>query len=541
MCAVGPLLNKKKAKCSSVSIVGMRIIWLDILVFLGILIVAIARLPTPFGGDQALNLLFGQVIYHGGSPYRDLWDLKHLGVFFFFATGGGLFHFNEIGIHLFEMLWMLILALMVRVAAGRWLEHRTMASLAPALTVGLYYAVAGERYLTQTEAVVGLPVLASLWCSVEGVRSEHHRKLWLAASGFAAAVVLVFKILYVAIPTVFWLLAIRELNLRRRESLRRTVADVTPWLLAGALLPVVATLSFVVQKGVAALAFWTYFQHPAEVWSVVPMEPRRLARAIRSFVLSFAPALALAGLGAGDAVLFRRLDLMAAGLCAWVLIGLLLIAMQVISWWDYHFLLLLVPIGMLAARGVETLNRVLTAWLEPARLRLGRIVLALGLVVLFVPQLRSATRVTSDVLRGRPLPFSETGVAAYHAEHYPGYASIATRTAFLRDPRSHPGPIYVIDTPTYYVHARRPPAVPLLAPWFHPTDRLWKRLVEELVEASPPYVRVSDWALEAIVDVRPSLRDDVAGLVALIKTRYDILSRDEAGTWYIRRDLASRR
>jgi hypothetical protein len=52
---------------------------------------------------------------------------------------------------------------------------------------------------------------------------------------------------------------------------------------------------------------------------------------------------------------------------------------------------------------------------------------------------------------------------------------------------------------------------------------------------------VSDWALEAIVDVRPSLRDDVAGLVALIKTRYDILSRDEAGTWYIRRDLASRR
>ena len=37
---------------------------------------------------------------------------------------------------------MLALALVVRVAAGRWLEDRTSASLAPLLTVGLYYAIA---------------------------------------------------------------------------------------------------------------------------------------------------------------------------------------------------------------------------------------------------------------------------------------------------------------------------------------------------------------------------------------------------------------
>ena len=45
----------------------MRRLWLDVVVFLGIMVVAAARLPTPFGGDQALNLLIGQVIHDGGS------------------------------------------------------------------------------------------------------------------------------------------------------------------------------------------------------------------------------------------------------------------------------------------------------------------------------------------------------------------------------------------------------------------------------------------------------------------------------------------
>jgi hypothetical protein len=76
--------------------------------------------PESFFGDQALNALMGKVIASGGAPYADLWDLKHPGVFFFFAAGGMLFGFDEVGIHLFELLWMLVTALAVRVMAGRW-------------------------------------------------------------------------------------------------------------------------------------------------------------------------------------------------------------------------------------------------------------------------------------------------------------------------------------------------------------------------------------------------------------------------------------
>jgi hypothetical protein len=53
---------------------------LDIIVFAGILIVRLARLPAPFTGDQALNMLMGRVVANGGAPYVDLWDLKHPGI-----------------------------------------------------------------------------------------------------------------------------------------------------------------------------------------------------------------------------------------------------------------------------------------------------------------------------------------------------------------------------------------------------------------------------------------------------------------------------
>ena len=49
------------------------------------------------------------------------------------------------------------------------------------------------------------------------------------------------------------------------------------------------------------------------------------AQGRRSFVLSFAPAFALAGLGAAGALMQRRLDLLTVGLGAWLAIGILLI------------------------------------------------------------------------------------------------------------------------------------------------------------------------------------------------------------------------
>ena len=147
----------------------------------------------------------------------------------------------------------------------------------------------------------------------------------------------------------------------------------------------------------------------------------------------------------------------------------------------------------------------------------------------------------AEFLTSRPVPLSREGIAAYHARRYPTYALIRARTAFLRESGSHRGPIYVFDLPVYYLYAQRPPAIPWIAPWFHPTDRPWKRLLADLDDARPAYVRVSSAGLDGILGHRPSLRGDVERIVPFIEQRYRALRRDDGGTWYIRRDLPDSR
>ena len=519
---------------------GWRAFRLDLAVFLCIIGLGATSLTMPFGGDQGLNLLIGRVIAEGGAPYRDVWDLKHPGIFFFFAAGGSLFGFDEFGLHVFELIWMLALALVVRVAAGRWLEGRTSASLAPLLTVGLYYAIARTLHLTQTESVVGLPLMVSLWCAFEAVRARRHMKSWLFACGAAGGVAMVFKFPYGAIPLAFWLLTIRELKSQKNETLRRAASAVTPWVIAGALVPLLGTLIYLAEKRLWSEAYWSFVTHPADAAAQTPIQPERLYYAARFWIVSWSPALALSALGMAEA-LRRRMDLIDAGLSAWLFTGLMLILMQVISWWEYHFLLLFVPVGLLATRGIQAVSQTLRVSFEPGAFRLRQTLTAMALLLLFAPQLIPVGRLMADVWSSRPLPLTREGLAAYHARRHPEYASIRSRTAFLHEPGSHPGSIYVFDLPVYYLYAGRRPAIPWVVPWFHPTDRPWKRLLADLNEARPPYVRVSPVGLEGIVAHRPSLQDDVAGVVPFIESRYRVLSQDEGGTWYIRRDLSDAR
>ena len=531
------VVEKPVSKARKAHLPAARLFWLDPVVFLCLLVLGAASLPIPFSGDQGLNLLIGKVIAEGGAPYRDVWDLKHPGIFFFFATGGSLFGFDELGLHVFELIWMLMLAVVVRVAVRHWLEDRTVVSLSPLLTVGLYYAIARELHLTQTESIVGLPLMVSLWCALEAVRSQRRTSVWFFASGVAGGVAMVFKFPYVAIAGVFWLLAIREIRFQRNETILRAAKIVAPWTIAGALVPLLATVSYLTEKNLWSEAYWSFVTHPADAAVQTPIvNLQRLYYAARFWMVSWSPALALGAFGMTE-TLRRRIDMMDAALAVWLIAGLTLVVMQVISWWEYHFLLLFVPAGLLAARGLQVASQALRLSREPGVCRLRQIMAAAALLLLFAPELIPASQLVARVWTSRPLPISREGIAAYHATYHPEYASIRSRTAFLHEPGSYPGPIYVFDLPVYYLYAGRRPAIPWVANWFHPTDRPWKRLLADLNEARPPYVRVAPVALQGIAGHRPSLRDDVARVVPFIESRYRVLSRDEDGTWYIRRDL----
>jgi hypothetical protein len=110
--------------------------------------------------------------------------------------------------------------------------------------------------------------------------------------------------------------------------------------------------------------------------------------------------------------------------------------------------------------------------------------------------------------------------------------------AFLRDPQSHPGPIYVFAMPNLYDIAGRKPAVRYQAIWFRPTVALWQRLSRELDRAAPPYILVNDHELGFVLDQNSAVREEVLGVRARLARQYRVLRSDRNGTWYVRHDLA---
>ena len=509
---------------------------LDIVVFAGILIVGFARLPAPFTGDQALNMLMGRVVADGGAPYVDLWDLKHPGIFLFFAAGGALFGFTEIGIHLFELLWMLALALAVRLTAGMFLRSRVAAAIAPVLTVGFYYAVATDVHLTQTEGIVGLPLLSSLVFAAAAVRPGSSRPVAFSfASGLSAGLVALFKAPYVVLPMIFWALALVELRRAQGVKIRQAMRRLAPPAVGGLLIPATVTAAYLAQRGALDVAWWTFVVFPRQAAAETPLDLQLLRDGTVWFARTFSVPLALAVVGVADR-LRRGWDLLTLALVAWIVIGALLIWAQVIGWWSYHYLLLLVPIGLLAASGAETLVAAARARGLVYRRAAASAVL-LVLTLLLVPPLRLATRSVSEFVRARPLPLTPDSARGYQLEHDTAYAYAFRTTSFLRASTSHPGPIYVFASPILYVLSDRPPAISLLATWFDPTSEAWDRMAAELTAASPPYIHVADGAIETLTAENPAIADDARALRSWLERRYRELRTDVGGTWYVRRDL----
>jgi hypothetical protein len=508
----------------------------DAAIFASILILGLVRLPAPFTGDQALNMLMGRVIADGGAPYVDLWDLKHPGIFLFFAAGGALFGFSEIGIHLFELLWMLALAVVVRLTAGQYLRSGVATALAPALTVGFYYAVATGVHLTQTEVIVGLPMLCSLAFAVAAVRRGigGSGALWFG-SGLSAGLVALFKAPYVLLPLVFWALSLVEWRRARGVAWRHAVRTVAPATAVGLLIPVSVVVVYLILKDVLGVAWWTFVVFPRQAAAETPLDLQLLRDGTVWFARTFTVPLALAVIGASDR-LRRGWDLWTVALVAWVAVGAVLIWAQVIGWWSYHYLLLLVPIGLLAAAGVETLWRVARSAGLTSR-RAAAVAVMLVLIVLTWSPVAVAVRSASDFIRARPLPVTDDAARAFQIEEDATYAYASRTTSFLRAPGSHPGPIYVFASPILYVLSERHPAISLLATWFDPTTEAWERMMRELRAASPPYIYMADGAIRSLTAENPAIADDARTLRSWRDEWYRVLRTDAGGTWYARRDL----
>ena len=492
---------------------------------LAVLVLGLLHLPHPFDWDQSMFVLGGQRLAAGGVLYRDFWDLKQPGIYWFYELAGRLFGFRETGIHLFELLWMMGFAATLLVTLRRRWGRGPATTLAPLFTVGAYYAAAGDLHLTQVEGLVGLPLYLALWFASEDGGGEP--RAWRAlVSGLCAAVVLLFKLALLPIVGAFWLLALVEAT-RRRGAGRALVAFALPALL-GVALPLAATLVYFGRLHLLGALGWTYFTYPAFLLTRIEgTHVNRLFDGLQWFLLRFSPLLGLAVVGAG---LSRgRRDTLVAGLRLWLLAGVLVILVQRWSWWQYHYLLLLTPLGVLGAAGAGAL------WSGLDRLGAGapraRCLAAAGLVALFAGLLGLAAMKTVLLARER-FALTPADRAAYQRRVSPLYLGFSQDVALLNGPGRRPGAIFVLDDPVVYRLAGRPlsPAFRGVLFFREMEEAEWSVLTSRLERDPPAYVLV-EWRFVPLL-TGPAPR--VARFAAFLADGYRVAFTTERGAWYER-------
>jgi hypothetical protein len=209
-------------------------------------------------------------------------------------------------------------------------------------------------------------------------------------------------------------------------------------------------------------------------------------------------------------------------------VGLGVIFLQRQSWWQYHYLLLFVPLGILAAKGLDVLREGFKENLPFLLSKKGYIGVSLSLVLLFLPVLISIFR--------KSVTFAEQGLALqkqqqlkYQIKINGNYQKILRDVEFLSHPDSLPNDIYICGNPLYYFLSGRNQAISLngwALEFMLPGQ--WTELINQLNNAFPPYIFIESYYVHLIPNQSPKMMDFIA-------ENYRVLRSSKHGVWYVLR------
>lgn len=498
----------------------------DALALVFVVLVGLLNLPLPFHGDQALFNLGAVRMSEGGVLYRDFWDLKQPGIFFFYLAGGKLFGFTEVGIHLFELLYLVALSFILVVSLKRYFDHPPLTALVPLLTVGVYYGVTGSWQMTQVEGLVGFPLYLCVWLTSTLPQNPVRRNGCLFLAGVLGGIILLFKLILLPLLLAFWVAVLVEEVRRGQERFFSILARLFIPSVLGILCPVAIVLGYFASVGTLPLLFQTWFEYPPRILAELPASGSgNLVKGLLWLAGQLSPLLAL-GFAGAYLSLGRRKDLFTKNLILWVVVGFAVILIQRRSWWTYHYLLLLVPLGILAVRAVDILYGHFKQFADPVPTRKNLLAISLVLMLLFGHVLASIGE------KGLFLALShfsgDEGRQALFEDRFNGdYRIIRKEAAFLSEQGSRPGDIYVCGNPLYYHLSGRGQAVALNG-WALELylPEMWDRLAEQLAKARPPYLFVD-------VDYRDVIRTRAPIVSGVLQRNYRLLHQSQGGDWYI--------
>lgn len=494
--------------------------WLDWCALSAVLLIGLVHLPYPFHTDQALTVLTGERVAGGEVLYRDLWDVRQPGLFFFYTIAGVVFGFSEVGVHLFELLYMLALGVALTITLRSRFETRAIASLVPLFTVGVYYmSVAKTAQLTQLEALVGFPLFFCLWLAANP-RGRGGIGWRLFASGVLGGLVGLFKLMLMALPAAFWLAYLLTAARASAPGKARSVVGGALAIALGASIPLAGFALYAWAQDMLGVVYWTFFVYPPQVMEVVwgvLNTPAKLLRSTFWFGLMFGPLLLLAGIRLWGILKGRHRDSVDVGLSLWLVAGALVTIAQI--WWSFHWYIFFVPVGVLAAEGLDDW------WTRRGQLssQTNRVAVA-ALIFMSMPLVSSQGFKTWALVHGQA---SRQGISldAYRRTVSPESHEIALSASFLYLPESRPGDIYVVGDARHLYFSGRAQAIAINgvspAAW---TSEVWNRVTRSLVEAKPVYVFVEEWHRDLVAE-----RD----LGDLLDNDYEVLKSDAYGTWYV--------
>lgn len=507
---------------------------IEIFLVLGaIAFVGLLAAPLPFTGDQALFASGARQIADGAVLYKDFWDVKQPGIYLFYLTGGKLFGYSEVGLHLFELAYQLVFAVVLIVTLRDVFRRRWIGPLVALFVLGTYYATVEPVELGQVESLVGFPLYLTVWCSVRALggfgrhpaRIKHTRVRirWLFLSGLAGGAVLTLKLVLAPIVLGIWLVTlweiVREVTKDRWGAAVSTIASIA----AGVLIPVAAMVAYLAAHGQLEAARWTFLTVPAQTTGIAGRPLSRLVEGAARTGARWALPLALAAIAIAFIVRRRAWDRLELRMVVWLALGIPIFLVQ--HWWIYTYAMFLVPVGILAGYGLEA---VVDEWPRRVVVQLAAVAVVL---VLLAPAVVRFARTGRDVAN-HDFALSADDRARLHTDLEPDYKAAATWAAWLRAPTTPKGSVYVLGNPlNLYLSGRRQAvAVNGWSPEQYPAS-VWDRLRRELEHASPKLLVVDTFSDSIMCDRSPAT-------LRLIAARYQLVGRSGPDRWFELRPTA---
>jgi hypothetical protein len=486
-----------------------------------VFVVGLTAVPVSFMGDQALYTLGAQATARGQLLYRDFWDIKQPGIYVFFRAAGALTGYGNVGVHVFELVWQLALAVLVVWVLRERVRSPWVLAAAPVFAVGTYYAIASTQELTQVEALVGLPALGAIALSLRAVRRPGaSSSAWcMAGAGACSFVVAFFKLWLALTPVACVALIVWSVAAQAERPLRGSLVRrfIVPFAL-GLVLPSVAFTIWAASRGLMGELWHTWFVLPMGLPSRAGRPISRLTASIKQMVKFTAPLLILSVVGI-ERARPRHRDLLAQSMVVWLITGVVTYLVQL--WWFYQLMFFMVPLGVLAAYGLDTL------WSNRHR---ASTAVKIGVAAVLVLSCAFAVKhlgTRSEQLARHGFAIGAKNSAAFRDANNPPYATIVQNARFLDQFPKRAG-VYVWGDPLYLYVSGRQYALSVTGWAPEQIDaQLWTRAAQELTTRRPEVVFVDTFSA-------PYISTRGSAFATALRDNYHVATTTDQGKWYVR-------